>query len=284
MRYPDGSLLRGSGVDIFLVQGGARRPVPTDVFAASGFRMDKVRIISDADLAAIPLGAALSLPAMAGMVLENARDYAAHYRGSAAQLITGLREAKRQEHDATRAAKAADGERRRQAARDAAAANRAAAESILQDAKAGQAKLRQRQGEYQSLVASHHLTILSHTSQLKLQAAKWAFYNAPDQPAHLFYGVPTEVCQLITDLAQARGYRVPYVSAFNNHGATYYNIICRREILQDIGGMYPVAEVQAKGLLAGWASGATPMTRIDSYVADGQVVYGLFRDMVNLQL
>jgi len=281
MSYPDGILLRGSAAEIFLVQGGARRPVPTDVFAASGFRMDKVRVISDIDLAAIPLGATLSLPATDGTVLENARAYAAHHKGSVAQMINGLRVSKQQEHDARIKAKNDEGEQRKQAARGALPTNKAAAESDLQEAKDGQEKLRQRQAEYQSLVASNHLTVLSHTAKIKLEAAKAAIRTGQSQPAHIFYGVPAEVCDEIGNMMRSWSYPVGYIGAFNKHGATYYNIICRREQADNVGGMYPVAEARAKELLAAWVRGPGLMVRIDSFVNQGQVVYGLFHAQSN---
>jgi len=59
----NGNLLRGSGPEVYVMEGGAKRHVinPT-VLADCGYGWDAVRIIPDASLNAIPTGSALSGP------------------------------------------------------------------------------------------------------------------------------------------------------------------------------------------------------------------------------
>jgi len=57
--YPDSTLIKGSGAEVDMIQGGQRRWVPDpDTFTAMGLNWGNVRTISDAEFNAIPQGAA----------------------------------------------------------------------------------------------------------------------------------------------------------------------------------------------------------------------------------
>ncbi|MAG37732.1 MAG: hypothetical protein CL878_15965 [Dehalococcoidia bacterium] len=56
-----GYLVKASGAEVYLIEGGKRRWITTGaVFAARGYRWDQVHFVSDADLGAIPLGDPIS--------------------------------------------------------------------------------------------------------------------------------------------------------------------------------------------------------------------------------
>lgn len=58
--YPDGTLLKGTAPEIYLLESGKRRHVPdVNTFNAMGFNMGMVQQIADKELSAIPLGAEL---------------------------------------------------------------------------------------------------------------------------------------------------------------------------------------------------------------------------------
>ena len=57
----EGYLVKGSGAEVYLIEGGKRRWVTTAAaFASRGYRWDQVHFVSDMDLEAIPLGAPIS--------------------------------------------------------------------------------------------------------------------------------------------------------------------------------------------------------------------------------
>jgi hypothetical protein len=54
---PDGVIVKGSGPDRFLIEGGLRRLIPDEeTFKAMGFKSENVKVISDSELNSIPLG------------------------------------------------------------------------------------------------------------------------------------------------------------------------------------------------------------------------------------
>jgi hypothetical protein len=54
---PDGAIVKASGTDRFLIEGGQRRLIPDeDTFKAMGFKSENIKVISDSDLNSIPLG------------------------------------------------------------------------------------------------------------------------------------------------------------------------------------------------------------------------------------
>lgn len=57
MPYPDGTLLKGSGPEIYVIEAGRRRWIACCItFDAKGYDWNKINFISDQDLNAIPLG------------------------------------------------------------------------------------------------------------------------------------------------------------------------------------------------------------------------------------
>jgi len=55
--YVEGSLVRGSGPAVYLIQSGRRCPIPDgEVFKAKGFQWEKVITLADAEIDAIPIG------------------------------------------------------------------------------------------------------------------------------------------------------------------------------------------------------------------------------------
>ncbi len=57
----EGYLVKGSGPEVYLIEGGERRWITTAaVFAGRGYRWDQVHLVSDGDLEATPLGAPIS--------------------------------------------------------------------------------------------------------------------------------------------------------------------------------------------------------------------------------
>lgn len=57
MLYLDGTILKGSGRDIYVVEGGRRRWVACCIaFEAKGYDWNNLIFISDKDLDAIPMG------------------------------------------------------------------------------------------------------------------------------------------------------------------------------------------------------------------------------------
>jgi hypothetical protein len=54
--YADGTLLKGSGAEIYVIVGGARFHIPNiAIFVEMGYSSDQVKLISDGTLVAIPL-------------------------------------------------------------------------------------------------------------------------------------------------------------------------------------------------------------------------------------
>jgi hypothetical protein len=54
---PDGTTVKGSGADRYLIEGGMRRLIPDDdTFKAMGLKSENIKVISDSELNSIPLG------------------------------------------------------------------------------------------------------------------------------------------------------------------------------------------------------------------------------------
>ena len=61
LRYPNGTLLRGSDTTVYLLQHGRRRPIPSvQVFQSWGYQWDHVVEIDDAELVRYPMGESLT--------------------------------------------------------------------------------------------------------------------------------------------------------------------------------------------------------------------------------
>lgn len=60
--YRDGTILRGSSPEIYVIEAGHRRQITNPIiFIAKGYDWNKMNFISDQDLETIPLGPSLSL-------------------------------------------------------------------------------------------------------------------------------------------------------------------------------------------------------------------------------
>lgn len=65
MSYPDNTLLKGSGPEIYVMEGGCRRRISNPIiFITKGYDWNKMFFISDQDLNAIPMGEPLTLDRM----------------------------------------------------------------------------------------------------------------------------------------------------------------------------------------------------------------------------
>lgn len=75
--YPsrtDGTLLQGSGPQIYVMQNAQRHWIPDPAtFTASGYQWSAVNHIADADLTAIPLGVAVAESALAALSTASAQ-------------------------------------------------------------------------------------------------------------------------------------------------------------------------------------------------------------------
>lgn len=61
MSYPDNTLLKGSGPEIYVMEGGCRRRISNPIiFITKGYDWNKLYFISDQDLDVIPLGAPIT--------------------------------------------------------------------------------------------------------------------------------------------------------------------------------------------------------------------------------
>lgn len=55
--YPDGTLLKGSGVNVYVIEKGVRRFIPDErTFNSMGYNWNAIKVIPDSDLSSIPQG------------------------------------------------------------------------------------------------------------------------------------------------------------------------------------------------------------------------------------
>lgn len=55
--YPDGTLLKGSGIYVYVIENGMRRLIPDEkTFNSMGYNWNAIKVISDSDLSSIPQG------------------------------------------------------------------------------------------------------------------------------------------------------------------------------------------------------------------------------------
>jgi hypothetical protein len=86
--WPEGSLVKGSGPEIYVIRSGQRHWIPDEsTFTASGFDWNKIQVISDPELNAIPVGPALPHAARLVVDLDTFLG-AGHYMTTHASLLT----------------------------------------------------------------------------------------------------------------------------------------------------------------------------------------------------
>ncbi len=86
IKRPDGTLIRGSNIAVYLLEQGERRPILNErVFLAQGFKWNRVVSILDQELAGYPAGQILSYPD--GMLISFNKKIALVSRGERREFI-----------------------------------------------------------------------------------------------------------------------------------------------------------------------------------------------------